>query len=129
MLRALKTWLGELGQWRVAHDITISLFLICLLYFHRLRIKAVLRRTPSRPTNWGSAIRWRRVGAKASGQAFDLLYGLRREGPEELKKRIWAVRADEIRDVARDLLSPGKECLLRLGPYSKGKRKRKSPAE
>jgi zinc protease len=64
-----------------------------------------------------------RAGAKASGLAFDFLYGLKREGPEEFKKKIRAVRADEIRDVARDLLAPGKECLVRLGPPSGKKRK------
>ncbi len=64
-----------------------------------------------------------RAGAKASGLAFDLLYGLKREGPEEFKKKIRAVRADEIRDVARALLAPGKECVVRLGPSARKKRK------
>jgi len=69
-----------------------------------------------------------RAGARASDLAFDTLYSLKREGPEEFKKSILAVSARDIVEAARHFLAPGKGALVCIGPPLKRRGKKRQPA-
>ncbi|MBT3433468.1 MAG: insulinase family protein [Nitrospinaceae bacterium] len=62
-----------------------------------------------------------RAGARALEVAFDELYGLDKEGPESYKSKIQSVSNEDVIAVARELLAPGKEAMVRLGPLFGGK--------
>ncbi|MFP6868124.1 MAG: pitrilysin family protein [Nitrospinota bacterium] len=57
-----------------------------------------------------------RAGARASDLAFDALFGLKRESPEEYRKKMEAVSARDVLEAARHFLAPGKDALVRIGP-------------
>ncbi|MDP7169355.1 MAG: insulinase family protein, partial [Nitrospinota bacterium] len=67
-----------------------------------------------------------RAGAKASEAAFDTLYGLEREGTDAFRKKIQAVRAEDVLAVARTFLAPEKGAMVRLGPPIRDRRRRRA---
>jgi zinc protease len=67
-----------------------------------------------------------RAGARAAEAAFDALYGLEREGPDAFRKKIQAVRTEDVLAAARTFLAPEKGAMVRLGPPIRGRRRRRA---